>query len=278
VPPCPPWDAKPDYPDGPLPSDAVSLRVCAGDDPVSRGPQWHQGIAPPDDPLVTGVAGLVVDVNARPGWTDEPGVICSQEGRPRITYVFGYRDGSTSTITHGYGDCHVLELAEPDDFPTADSLVKTDAIGFRDIVAAAIVEQRRTRRPPRKVDAAPGCLPNVVPQSIVPMPDLDLATAALCLLPDGRRYRRVDLDQSFVSRIEDVRHGAESAPEECTEIPFAKVVGTSSWNDPVTFIITHCAIERFGTNYSTAPDYLPLGPALVADLLALPRGPWERQP
>ena len=36
---------------------------------------------------------------------------CSQEGRPRIQYVFGYPDGSTRTVTYGYGACHVLELS-----------------------------------------------------------------------------------------------------------------------------------------------------------------------
>lgn len=31
VPPCPEWDEPPNYPDGPLPAGAVSLRICAGD-------------------------------------------------------------------------------------------------------------------------------------------------------------------------------------------------------------------------------------------------------
>jgi hypothetical protein len=251
--------------------------VCAGDDPVSRPPRWNQGIAPPDDALVTGVAALVDDVNARSGWPDDPDVFCSQEGRPRIKYVFGYPDGSTTTITHGYGECHVLELAEPGDFPTSDSLVKVDAIDFRNTVAAALLDQRRTTQPPRTVAEAPGCLPNVAPQSIMPMPELELATAALCLLPDGRRYRRVDLDSSFVDRLTEALHAEEGPGTECSELAFAKVVGTSTWNDPMVLNISGCSIEHWGSSYSE-PVYLPLDERLVADLLALPRGPWERQP
>lgn len=278
VPPCPAWDEEPDYPNGPLPPGAVSLRVCAGDDPVSRPPRWIQGVAPPDDPLVTGVAALIDDVNARSGWPDDPDLFCSQEGRPRIKYVFGYPDGSTTTITHGYGECHVLELAEPEGFPTTDSLVKLDAVGFRDAVAAALLEQRRAQQPPRTVADAPGCLPNIAPQSILPVSELDLASAALCLLPDGRRYRRVELDPSYVDRLDAVLQGEGSAGGGCSEIPVAKVVGTSTWNDPLVLNISGCSIERWGTSYAGEPDHLPLGESFVADLLALPRGPWQRQP
>ncbi|GAA1944107.1 hypothetical protein GCM10009797_41380 [Nocardioides hwasunensis] len=108
----------------------------------------------------------------------------------------------------------------------------------------------------------------------MPTTNLDLATAALCLLPDGRRCRRVDLDRSFVARIEDVRHGDEGAYEECEEIPFAKLVGTSTWNDPVELAISDCAIERFGTDCSPTPDHLPLGqaPPMTCSPLLADRG------
>lgn len=78
---------------------------------------------------------------------------------------------------------------------------------FRDTVAEALLAQRRTQQAPLEVDDSPGCVPNVVPASLLPMRQLDLATAALCLLPDGRRFRRVDLDQSLVARLEDTLHG-----------------------------------------------------------------------
>jgi len=227
--------------------------------------------------LVTDIASLVEEVNARSGWPDDPDLICSQEGRPRIKYVFGYPDGSTATMTHGYGGCHVLELAEPDGFPTTDSLVKVGAIEFRDSVAAALLDQRQTQQPPRAVAKAPGCVPNVLPQSILPTEDLHLATAALCLLPDGRRYRRVDLPEALVDRLNMVWHGDEAPRRECSSIPFAKLIGTSTWNDPMVLSISGCSIERWGTNYANEPDYLPLGNDLVSDLLALPRGPWQRQ-
>lgn len=278
VPPCPLWSAEPDYPDGQLPSGAVTLRVCAGDDPVSREPQWIQGIAPPDDPLVTGVEDLVDQVNSRPGWTGEPDQYCSAEGRPRIKYVFGYLDGSTSTMTDGYGSCHLLELEAPGDFPTSDSLVKVGAIEFRDTVAKALLTQRRTQQEPLEVAAAPGCVPNVVPKSILPVQQLDLASAALCLLPDGRHFRRVHLDQSLMSRIEDTLHGgSRTTVQGCDELKFAKLVGTSTWGDPVMLDISNCAIELGDDNSKNEPNYLPLDPDLVAALLSLPRGRWQRQ-
>lgn len=255
----------------------MSLRVCAGDDPVSRKPKWIQAIAPPGDPLVTGVEDLVDQINSRPGWTDEPDHYCSLEGRPRIKYVFGYLDGSTSTMTDGYGSCHLLELEAPGGFPTSDSLVTVGAIEFRDTVAEALLAQRRTQQAPLEVDDSPGCVPNVVPASLLPMRQLDLATAALCLLPDGRRFRRVDLDQSLVARIEDTLHGESTTTvEDCNELRFAKLVGTSTWGDPVVLGISNCAIEIWD-DWKNEPDYMPLGPDLVADLLSLPRGPWERQ-
>ncbi len=277
VPPCPAWDTAPDYPDGPLPPGAVSLRVCPGDGPVARPPVWKQGISEPPDPLVAGIAALVDEVNALPGWVDEPDTFCSQEGRPRIKYVFGYPDGTTATITHGYGECHVLELAEPGDFPTEGDLFKPGAIEFRDTVARALIDQRRSMPTPDRPPPALGCVPNIAPRSILPARDLDLATAALCLLPDGRRYRRAELGHALTARVGDVLHGDGGAvDEDCDGLPFGKVVGRSTWGDPVQLDISQCAFEVWSDDLD-GPAYLPLGADLVADLLARPRGPWVRQ-
>lgn len=279
VPPCPSWEEDVVYPDGPLSAGAVSLRICPGDAPVARPPAWKQGIEPPADALVTGVADLVDEVNALPGWVDEPRTFCSQEGRPRIRYVFGYPDGSTSTITHGYGECHVLELAEPGDFPAEGDLFKPGAIQFRDMVADALLDQRRSMRPPYAFAPAPRCVPNVAPQSILPPDELDLAIAALCLLPDGRRYRRAELDSGLVARITDVLHRDAvevEVDEDCHGLPFGKVVGRSTWGDMVQLDISQCAFEVWRDDVD-GPAYLPLGADLVADLLAQPRGPWIKQ-
>ena len=99
-------------------------------------------------------------------------------------------------------------------------------------------------RPPDVVPPAPGCVPNIDPRSILPARELDLTTAALCLLPDGRRYRRVELGPAMIARIADVLRGDPGQPDaDCEWLVFGKVVARSTWGDPVQLDISQCAFD-----------------------------------
>ena len=69
---------------------------------------------------------------------------------------------------------------------------------------------------------------------------------------------------------------AREPDADCKGLPFGKVVARSTWGDPVQLDISQCAFEVWNdAEYASA--FYPLGDDLVADLLALPRGPWVKQ-
>lgn len=272
VPECPPWDAEPAYPNGPVPSGAVSIRVCPGEQTMVGPALWKPAIAPPVDALTTGVAEVVGLLNALPGWAGLPEeTFCTQEGRPRVHYVIGYPDGTTRSITYGYGACHLLELGPPGKFPDGDTIAKSDASAFMAAVSAGLVDQRAGTRPPGDLPPAPGCVPNTRPYTTLPSQDLELGVAALCVL-DGEDYRRAVVPSGLVARLTDDYATATTSPSECSSVVIGKVVGWSTWGDPVELQLwDDCA--ALGSAWSSAGAFWDLAPELRDDLMDLELGP-----
>lgn len=272
VPPCPPWDAEPAYPDGELPPGATNLRICPGDRTAAGPRTWKPAIAAPRDALTVGVEDLVTLVNGLPDWQGLPeDSYCTDEGRPRVHYVFGYPDGSSRSVTYGYGSCHLLELEAPGRFPDAGTVAKEDAAVFRDAVADALADQRANERPPRRVAAAPRCVPNVRPFTPLPVDRLALRTAAVCVLDEESRWRRAVLSPVLVERLQAELGGADPVARECPSDLVGKVVGRSEWDDPVELVLKERCVDSSG--WSDAVRHWALSPGLVEDLLALPPGP-----
>jgi hypothetical protein len=278
VPACPSWDAEPDYPDGPVPTGAVSLRVCPGEKTLSGPRTWKPAIAPPLDALTTGVGDVIDLLNGLPDFEGLPeGTFCTQEGRPRIHYVFGYLDGSTRSVTYGYGECHLLELGRPGELVNDDAIAKADAAPFMDAVSAALVEQRQGTRPPQEDREAPRCVPNARPFTTLPIQELELDVAALCEL-DRRGWRRAIVPPALVTRLADEYSVAEEPADQCPSAYVGKVVGWSTWGDPVEMHLwDRCAV--LGSPWSTYPGNPSWTPSsdLVDEFLALELGPPVRQ-
>lgn len=271
VPACPPWDAEPAYPRGELPDGPTSLRACPGEETVQGPPLWKPAISAPRDALTTGVDELAALIDVLPDAAPESqDRFCSQEGRPRIQYVFGYPDGSTRTVTYGYGACHVLELEPPGDSPSDRTIVAGDARPFMAAVADALLAQRRDGVPPGRVPPAPACVPHTRPFTTLPTPELELATAALCVL-DGRRWRRAALPVDLVERLTD-EYGTATAGDDCASTFQGTVVGWSTWGDPVELQLSgRCAIA--GSPWAPEPARWTVSPGLAEELASLPLGP-----
>ncbi|WP_159083655.1 hypothetical protein [Nocardioides terrigena] len=271
VPPCPRWDADPSYPAGAMPAGATSIRVCPGEETV-QAPRFTAAIAAPRDALTSGVDDLVTLLNDLPDWEGLPeNTYCSSEGRPRIHYVLGYPDGSTRSVTYGYGGCHLLELEAPAPFPTAGTVAKQDAAPFMEAVADGLLAQRSGGQQPHGGPAAPRCVPNTRDVTTVPTADLELATAALCVL-DGERWRRAVVPPDLVARLSDEYAVTSTDAAGCT-VPFAgKVVGRSTWGDPVELQLgAECTMA--GSPRSPEPVSWTLSSDLADDLSSLPLGP-----
>ena len=86
----------PDVP-GAVPEGATSARLC-------QGPGTTFDV--PEDALVTGVDGLVAEVNALPE-TGEPEV-CTMDLGPGFRIAFGYDDGSTFVVSGQLYGCRTL--------------------------------------------------------------------------------------------------------------------------------------------------------------------------
>ena len=195
---------------------------------------------------------------------------CTSEGRPRIHYVLGYPDGSTRSVTYGYGGCHLLELEAPGRFPTAGTVAKQDAAPFMEAVADGLLAQRRAGQPPEGVPAAPRCVPNTRDVTTLPIADLELATAALCVL-DGDRWRRAVVPPDLVTRLSGEYAVTSTDPAECTTPFTGKVVGWSTWGDPVELQLwTECAMA--GPPWAPEPVSWTLSSGLADDLSSLPLG------
>ena len=254
---CPSWDAEPTYALGDLPVGAINLRVCSGDDPDDRS---FQTIAVPAEALTTGVDELVSLVNALPDWEPpEERFFCTQEYTSAINYVFGYADGSTRSVTYGYGGCGLLELEPPGDFPDADTLAKDDPARLFDAVNAALSEQRRTTTPPPPQTPAIACEPATGPVTMLPLADLELLSASLCLSGS-----QVLIRGSLLDRLRAALATASpgETPPTCDDHRSARVVGTSTWGDPVAFYVGPC--HSFGLVFT--PGLATFGFELPADL------------
>jgi hypothetical protein len=271
VPPCPRWDADPSYPVGAVPAGATSIRVCPGEE-TEQAPRFTAAIAAPRDALTSGVDDLVTLLNDLPDWEGLPeDTYCTSEGRPRIHYVLGYPDGSTRSVTYGYGTCHLLELEAPGPFPTAGTIAKQDGAPFMAAVTDGLLAQRSGGQPPAGVPAAPRCVPNTRDVTTMPTADLELASAALCVL-DGDRWRRAVLAPELVARLSDEYAVTSTDPAECT-VPFTgKVVGWSTWGDPVELQLgAECTMP--GSPRAPEPVSWTLSSDLADDLSSLPLGP-----
>jgi hypothetical protein len=273
VPTCPPWDAEPTYPDGALPSGAISIRVCPGDKPLSGPPLWQPAVLAPVDALTTGVSEVTASLDALPEWEGLPdGTYCAADGRPKLHYVIGYPGGSTRSVTYGYGSCHLLELSRPDGFPTQGTVAKADASLFMDAVSEGIVEQRRGARPPAGVvPAPPPCVPSSRPYTALPVQELDLGVAALCLL-DDEGWRRAVIPPALADRLTSEYAAARVVEQECTSAFTGTVVGWSTWGDPVELQLWGgCAV--LGSPWLGEVDSWTMSSELAADLLDLELGP-----
>lgn len=277
VPACPSWDAEPAYPAaGALPDGAVSIRVCPGEKSALGRPLWKPAVSPPVDALTTGTQDVVDTLNALPDWDGLPeDTFCSQEGRPKVHYVIGYADGTTRSVTYGYGECHLLELGPPGDFPTEKTVAKADAAPFMDAVSRGIVEQRRGIPPPGGVPPAPRCVPNARPYTTLPIQELQLAVAALCVL-DGEDWRRAVLPRALVERLTVEYAAAETSGRDCSSDwsgkVLGKVVGWSSWGDPIELQLWDECVA-LGSPWLGGGAFWTMSPQLADALLELELGP-----
>ena len=221
---CPdPATPIPYPPDGRLPDGAVGIRLCNGIEDFGGPDDLQFDVDAPDDELTAAVDELIELVNASSP-ADTSG-FCTADAGPTLVFWFRYDDGSARAVRYETYGCRWLIVGDGVEHTRGEDL----HVAFDGRLSA----QRSQLRPPASAAPEPACDWDPPTTALDLSGHLDLATAAVCVVP-----ARGDLRLAAVlspRQVERVARSFEPRPgdtvEPCSAKPAFQLVGYTAWGD-----------------------------------------------